>query len=102
METVGLKTLDVLFFIELSTRQVRRAGVTGERLDWLLIVGRQHLEQVLRVYVEHYDHHRPHRALGLEPPDSSVSLGVVGEGQRSGVHRRDLLGGLLHEYRRAA
>ena len=43
--------------------------VRAECLDWLLIVGRGHLEQVLRVYVEHYNRHRPHRALGLEPPD---------------------------------
>ena len=43
--------------------------VRAECLDWLLIVGRGHLEQVLRVYVEHYNAHRPHRALGLQPPD---------------------------------
>jgi putative transposase len=43
--------------------------VRGECLDWLLIVGRGHLEQVLRVYVEQYNQHRPHRALGLEAPD---------------------------------
>ena len=39
--------------------------VRAECLDWLLIVGRGHLEQVLRVYVQHYNGHRPHRALGL-------------------------------------
>jgi putative transposase len=76
--------------------------VRAECLDWLLIVGRRHLEQALRVYVQHYNRHRPHRALGLEPPDSPVGLGVVGEGRRGGVRRRDLLGGLLHEYQRAA
>jgi putative transposase len=43
--------------------------VRAECLDWLLIIGRGHLEQVMRVYVEHYNAHRPHRALGLEPPD---------------------------------
>jgi hypothetical protein len=31
--------------------------VRAECLDWLLIVGRRHLEQVLRVYVEHYLRH---------------------------------------------
>ena len=39
---------------------------------WLLSVGRGHLEQVLRVYIEHYNAHRPHRALGLQPPDPAV------------------------------
>jgi putative transposase len=76
--------------------------VRAECLDWLLIVGRRHLEQALRVYVQHYNRHRPHRALGLEPPDSPVGLDVAGEGRRGGVRRRDLLGGLLHEYQRAA
>ena len=76
--------------------------VRTECLDWLLIVGRSHLEQVLRVYVQHYNGHRPHRALGLAAPDPPAGLTVVGEDQQGRVHRRDLLGGLLHEYRRAA
>ena len=76
--------------------------VRVECLDWLLIVGRGHLEQVLRVYVEHDTRHRPHRALQPEAPDRPARLTVVGEGQAGGVLRRDLLGGLLHEYRRAA
>jgi putative transposase len=42
--------------------------VRAECLDWLLIVGRGHPEQVLHVYVQHYNSHRAHRALGLQPP----------------------------------
>jgi transposase InsO family protein len=76
--------------------------IRAECLDWLLIVGRGHLEQVLRVYTEHYNRHRPHRALGLEPPSPATGLTHVGEDRRTRVHRRDLLGGLLHEYQRAA
>jgi putative transposase len=76
--------------------------VRAECLDWLLIVGREHLERVLRVYVDHYNRHRPHRALGLRPPDPPAPVQLVSRGQRDHVHRRDLLGGLLHEYRRAA
>jgi putative transposase len=76
--------------------------VRAECLDWLLIVGRGHLEQVLRVYVEHYNRHRPHRALRLEAPDRPARRTVVGENERGEVCRRDLLGGLVHEYRRAA
>jgi putative transposase len=76
--------------------------VRAECLDWLLIVGRAHLQQVLRIYVEHYNRHRPHRVLRLEPPDRPSGLTVIGEDQPGIVHRRDLLGGLLHEYRRAA
>jgi putative transposase len=47
--------------------------VRAECLDWLLIVGRGHLEEALRVYVQHYNRHRPHRAPGLEPPDPSAA-----------------------------
>jgi putative transposase len=76
--------------------------VRAECLDWLLIVGRGHLEQVLRVYIQHYNRHRPHRALLLQPPDPPAQLTVL-DGDRGGaVNRIDLLGGLLHEYRPAA
>jgi putative transposase len=76
--------------------------VRTECLDWLLIVGRGHLEQVLRVYGAHYHTHRPHRALGLEPPAPSAALRVVRDGRSSTVHRNDLLGGVLHEHHRRA
>jgi hypothetical protein len=76
--------------------------VRAECLDWLLIVGRGHLEQVLRVYVQHYNAHRPHRALGLQPPDPPDRLTILGEDDQGAVRRHDSLGGLLHEYRRAA
>jgi hypothetical protein len=42
--------------------------VRSECLDWLLILNDQHLERVLDVFVEHYNGHRPHRALALTPP----------------------------------
>lgn len=71
-------------------------------LDWLLIVGRGHLEQVLRVYAAHYNTHRPHRALELRPPDPPAGLHVARERKPDMVRRRDRLGGLLHEYHRRA
>ena len=76
--------------------------VRSECLDWLLIVGRGHLDRVLRVYVAHYNRHRPHRALELQPPDPSAEITTLTEARPGRVHRRDLLGGLLREYRRAA
>jgi hypothetical protein len=36
--------------------------VRAECLDWLLVVGRGHLERTLKVYVAHYNTHRPRRA----------------------------------------
>ena len=75
--------------------------VRAECLDWLLIIGQGHLDRTLRVYVEHYNQHRPHRALWLESPDPARPR-ITAEDHPAQVHRRDLLGGLLHEYRRAA
>jgi hypothetical protein len=34
----------------------------------LTILNRRHLERVLRIYVDHYNAQRPHRALKLQPP----------------------------------
>jgi putative transposase len=76
--------------------------VRTECLDWLLIVGRGPLEEVVGVYVEHYNRHRAHRALELQAPDPATGPTIVAEDHVSSVYRRDLLGGLLHEYRRAA
>jgi len=76
--------------------------VRAECLDWLLVVGRGHLERTLKVYVAHYNAHRPHRALQLEPPDPAAAVTLISGHPPARVHRRDLLGGLLHEYRRAA
>jgi len=58
--------------------------VRAECLDWLLVVGRGHLEQVLRVYIEHYNRHRPHRALQLEAPDRPARLPVVVRVKKAG------------------
>jgi hypothetical protein len=41
-------------------------------------------------------------ALLLQPPDPPAQLTILGEDDQGAVHRRDLLGGLLHEYRQAA
>jgi putative transposase len=64
-------------------------SVRGECLDWLLILGRRHLEHVLRTYATHYNRERPHRALALVPPEAS-SGGTRPVAAR--IERRDLLG----------
>ncbi len=74
--------------------------VRADCLDRILILGRRHLERVLYVYRRHYNEHRPHRALALVPPDGPGPIPQATPAQR--VHRRDLLGGLIHEYRAAA
>ncbi len=173
VETIRLKTIYVLFFIELSTRRVQLAGVTAhpdsawvtqqarnlaieerlsgvrfllrdrdatfsgpfddvlraeglrvirtpirspranafaerfvrtvrrECLDHVLIYGRRHLERVLQDYVAHYMAERPHRGLSLAAPAGNRTPQVRGK-TRMPVERRDVLGGLIHEYRWAA
>jgi transposase InsO family protein len=76
--------------------------IRSECLDWLLIVNQRHLERVLRVFIDHYSGHRPHRALGLTPPIPRRRSFLVATEQSARVQRRDRLGGLLHEYRVAA
>ncbi len=67
-------------------------------LDRILILGRRHLERVLRVYRCHYNEHRPHRALDLFPPDGRDPKPLRAPDR---LQRRDLLGGLIHEYEAA-
>jgi putative transposase len=180
VDTVFLKRLYVLFFIELGTRRVHLAGVTAnpdgrwtaqqarnlvmrlddegirprflvrdrdskftrvfdevfrsegvrvikapvrapkarahaerwigsarhECLDRLLIFGRGHLEGVLRVYVDHYNSHRPHRSLDQTapltqpPPTEAEPAAEIITLDRLRCH--DRLGGLIHEYELAA
>jgi putative transposase len=172
VETMWLRTLYVLFFIEHGTRRVRLAGVTAhpddgwmrqharnlavneqlenvrflihdrdakfsepfdqilveegvrvirtpvrapranavaerwvrtvrsECLDDLLVVGRRHLERILREYLAHYNDQRPHRALKLAAP--TRDLQEPRGSPPTEIRRRDVLGGLIHEYRAAA
>jgi putative transposase len=76
--------------------------VRAECLDWLLVTGRRQLERVLRIYVDHYNTQRPHRARELDCPDSALEPVSLPERQDGRIHRIDRLGGLLHEYARAA
>jgi hypothetical protein len=73
-------------------------GVRREVLDHVLIVHRRHLVDVLRAYLTHHNAHRPHRGLGLRCPHD-VSRPTQGPGYaRPAIERREILGGLIHEY----
>ncbi len=75
--------------------------VRAECLDWLLIANRRHLERVLRVYVDHYNRKRPHRGLHLRTPEPQGTPAPRSTTTLE-VRRRDVLGGLIHEYEAAA
>jgi len=74
--------------------------VRTECLDRVLLLGERPLRTVLQAYVEHYNRERPHRRLGLVAPEGTkdVSPLIIDDS----VRRRDLLGGLIHEYYRRA
>jgi hypothetical protein len=76
--------------------------VRRECLDCMLITGRRQLERVLHTYVDRYNSHRPHRDLGLLPPQPRPALRLAAPPDRLRIHRRDRLGGLIHEYTAAA
>jgi putative transposase len=174
VETIRLKTLYVLFFVQLSTRWVVAAGVTAnpdsawvaqqarnavmdfndrgvsvrfllrdhdakftgsfddvvgseggqvlrtpirapkanayaerwvqtvraECLDWTLVLGRRHLQWLLRGYVRHYNEQRSHRGLALAVPEAGERKSPLVSPRQ--VKRRDVLGGLIHKYHEVA
>jgi hypothetical protein len=58
---------------------------------------------VLTEYLRHYNAVRPHRSLDLKPPRPASRLTLVEpDSIVSPVQRVDVLGGLIHEYHRAA
>jgi putative transposase len=65
----------------------------------MLIVNQAHLRRVLDEYLIHYNGHRPHRALGQRPPNSTRPTTPPATGP---IRRRRILNGLINEYHRAA
>jgi putative transposase len=84
-------------FIERWIGTVRR-----ECLDRILVVNRHHLERVLPAYISHYNEHRPHRSLYQRPPIQEAPPGSETVVVLDRVRRRDVFGGLIHEYEIAA
>ena len=76
------------------------ASARRECLDRMLITGERHLRLILSEYTDHYNSHRPHRALGQDPPAGRSHPPALGANVR--VLRRDRLGGLIHEYTQVA
>jgi transposase InsO family protein len=70
-----------------------------ECLDHVLVLGERHLRQIVVEYARHYNGHRPHQGLQQESPlrRSSEAVDIS-----AGIERRQVLGGLISEYRRAA
>jgi len=107
VDTVWLRRLYVLAFISIGSRRVECSAITSkptpnanahmerwvgtvrrECLDRLLILDRRQLEHILRVYVRHYNEQRPHRALGLMPPDKNPPTRAAANPHTEAISRR--------------
>ena len=103
----GTKIIRTAFKAPLMNSHCERflGSVRRECLDHILIIDEDHLRRVLREYVSYFVDKRPHQGLGQRTPaqvargasSSEEILGPLGK-----VESIPVLGGLHHEYRRAA
>ncbi len=94
-----------------SPPQAPRANAICERMigtlrrelsGRLLIVNERHLRRVLTDYLRHYNAARPHRALGqIAPAQADTRPPEINLAEHR-IRRRQVLGGLTHEYHVAA
>ena len=73
--------------------------VRSECTDRMLIYHEEHLRRVLRRYADHYNSHRPHQSRRQRPPDHNQPAAVP---LNAPVQRREVPGGVINEYHRAA
>jgi len=104
---------DARIAVVLSGVQVPRMNAIMERwvrtcrrelLDRTLIWNQRHLLHALQVYEQFYNRHRPHQGIANVRPLKPLPKPITDPGQlaRLNIHRRDHLGGVLHEYEHAA
>jgi transposase InsO family protein len=72
-------------------------SVRRECLDQLLILHERHLRRVLTAYTAFYNRRRPHQGL-----DQQCPIPLAREPGRGPLIRRDVLGGIIHDYERRA
>jgi putative transposase len=110
------RSLDAAFIAEgirilPSPPQAPRANATCEKIigtlrrqlsGRLLIVNEHHLRRVLAEYLLHYNAARPHRALGqLAPAQAGTRPPQINLAEYR-IRRKQVLGGLTHDYQIAA
>ncbi len=84
-----------------ALRTAEQGSVCRERLDHILIVGKAHLRRVLMEDVTYFNRSRPHQGIDQRVPGPRASVGPP-VGNPGKVVAFPVLGGLHHDYRRAA
>jgi putative transposase len=76
-------------------------SVRRECLDHVIILSERHLQRLVRDYVDYFNHVRPHQGIGRIP--DPLNADQIDESQTNHpVIAVPVLGGLHHDYRRAA
>jgi hypothetical protein len=75
-----------------------------ELLDRTLIYNQRHLLHALREFEIFYNEHRPHQGIANARPLTPLPEPITDPDRLAhlNIHRRDRLGGILHEYEHAA
>jgi hypothetical protein len=72
-------------------------------LDRILVINEHHLRRALTEYLRHYNAPRPHRSLGqLTPAQADTHPPELVDLAEFRIRRKQVLGGLTHEYYIAA
>jgi putative transposase len=84
-----------------AERFVRTAR--AECTDRMLIAGPRHAHGILSEFIDHYNAGRSHQGhdMGLRAPSDDPDA-IAFPAPNGQIHRRTVLGGLIHEYRQAA
>jgi putative transposase len=78
-------------FSERSIGTIRK-----EVTDRILVLGRRHLDLILRRFADHYNSHRPHQGIGLQAPDTIGTTPSPVPIDR--IRRRRVVDGIITEY----
>jgi putative transposase len=96
VEAAGIRVIKTPIAAPKANAHMERQIGSGRRecFDWMLILGRRHLERVMREWVAHYNEARPHRGLDLRTPIARSDPVEA----TAAVYCRSRFGGLLRDY----
>ncbi|WP_201367355.1 integrase core domain-containing protein [Dictyobacter formicarum] len=97
----NLLTSDVIYHQANAVCERFLGSVRRECLDHFFIFQEKHLSRLLNAYVRYFNQARPHQGLQQRLPDPP-ELSAPPPGQSGQVLSVPMLGGLHHDYQRAA